>query len=105
MYAVIKSGGQQHKAEIGRSFKVNLIKQQPGDVIEISDVLMLSSADAVTLGTPFVSGAKVVLDVIEHGRDKKIKILKFRRRKHHMKRMGHRQWFTLVRVKEIIHGA
>ena len=62
---------------------------------------MVANGDDIKIGKPFVDGSKVVASVVSHGRRKKIHIIKFRRRKHHMKQMGHRQYFTEVKIEKI----
>ncbi len=101
MYAVIKSGGKQYKVEKGDKLKVEKIDAEAGKDINIDDVLMLVDGENVTVGTPLVKGAKVSATVESHGRGPKIKIVKFRRRKHHRKQMGHRQAYTEISITEI----
>ncbi|MEO9654322.1 MAG: 50S ribosomal protein L21 [Marinomonas sp.] len=101
MFAVIKTGGKQYRVEEGQTLKVEKLAVEEGGVIEFNDVLLVSNGDDVKVGAPVVEGAKVTAEVVSHGRGDKVKILKFRRRKHSMKRMGHRQWFTEVKVTGI----
>lgn len=101
MYAVIKSGGKQHRVTEGELLKVELIKAEKGETLTISDVLMIADGDKITLGEPLVGGANVQAEVIEHGRGKKIRIVKHRRRKHYHKEQGHRQWYTLLKITAI----
>ena len=101
MYAVIKSGGKQYKVEKGDKLKVEKIDTEAGKKVNISDVLMVVDGENVTVGTPFVKGAKVSAKVESHGRGPKIKIVKFRRRKHHRKTMGHRQAYTELSITDI----
>ena len=101
MYAVIKSGGKQYKVEKGDKLKVEKIDAEAGKDINIDDVLMLVDGENVTVGTPLVKGAKVSATVESHGRGPKIKIVKFRRRKHHRKQMGHRQAYTEISITNI----
>jgi large subunit ribosomal protein L21 len=102
MYAVIEIGGQQCKVEKGRYFFSNRVDAEVGDQIDVDKVLILSDNDgSSTLGLPYVDGAKVCLKVLEHTRGDKINIIKFKRRKHHMKRMGHRQDLTKLEVVSI----
>ncbi len=101
MYAVIKSGGKQYKVEQGDKLRVEKLASEEGDNVEISEVLMIADGDNVTVGTPFVSGAKVIAKVEGHGRGPKIKIVKFKRRKHHHKQMGHRQGYTELSITKI----
>jgi large subunit ribosomal protein L21 len=104
MYAVIKTGGKQYKVSEGDTLKVEKLDGEPGQSIELEDVLMIVDGDTVSLGTPFVKGAKVSFTVKGHGRGEKIRIIKFRRRKHYRKRMGHRQHYTELQVTGIATG-
>ena len=94
MYAVIVSGGKQHR-------KLEKIETETGGTVEFDRVLLVGEGDDVKVGTPTVDGAKVTAEVVDHGRHGKIRIIKFKRRKHHMKQMGHRQWYTEVKVTGI----
>lgn len=101
MYAVIQTGGKQYRVSKGDSLRVELLTADAGSSVDLDKVLMLGEGEDVKIGTPFVEGAKVSALVKSHGRAKKIKIIKFRRRKHHMKRQGHRQWFTELEITDI----
>ena len=101
MYAVIQTGGKQYRVSEGDTIKVELLKAETGASVELDKVLMITNGDDVKVGAPFVEGGKVTATVKAHGRGKKVKIIKFRRRKHHMKRQGHRQWFTELEVTGI----
>lgn len=101
MYAVIKTGGKQYRVKEGDVIKLETLSGDVGSVIDFADVLMMADGDKVTIGTPFISKALVKAEVIEHARHKKVKIIKFRRRKHHMKQMGHRQNYTQVKITAI----
>lgn len=101
MYAVIVNGGKQYRVKKGDSIKLAKRDEEPGSSIELEDVLICSTGETVQIGAPYLAGCKVQADVVGHGRLDKIKILKFRRRKHHMKRMGHRQWYTEVKITDI----
>lgn len=101
MYAVIKTGGKQYRIKEGDVLKVEQLTADIGSTINLPEVLMLAKDDEITVGTPFLEKAKVQAEVLEHGRHKKIKIIKFRRRKHHMKQMGHRQNYTEIKITSI----
>lgn len=101
MYAVIKTGGKQYKVQAGDTVRVEKLDAEEGKTIKISDVLMLVDNDKVTTGTPQVKGATVSAKVNAHGRGQKIKIVKFHRRKHHRKQMGHRQAYTELSILKI----
>ena len=100
MYAVIESGGKQHRVQEGESLKLEKIEAATGATIEFDRVLMLGG-EAPRIGTPLVAGAKVTAQVVDHGRHAKLRIVKFNRRKHHRKETGHRQWYTEVRITGI----
>jgi large subunit ribosomal protein L21 len=101
MYAVIKTGGKQYRVKEGDVIKLETLPGDVGAQIEFSEVMMLTDGDAVTIGAPFIQKALVKAEVLSHGRHKKVKIIKFRRRKHHMKHMGHRQNYTQVKITAI----
>ncbi len=101
MYAVIKTGGKQYRVAKGDKLKVEKLPVEAGASVDINDVLMVGDGDKVTVGTPLVDGGKVTATVVSHGRHKKIEIVKFRRRKHHQKRTGHRQDFSEIEITDI----
>ena len=101
MYAVVQTGGKQYRVTEGATLRVEKIKTDEGAAVELDKVLMVGEGDSVKIGTPYVEGGKVTATVKSHGRGKKVKILKFRRRKHHMKRQGHRQWYTELEITGI----
>ena len=101
MFAVIVSGGKQYRVQEGQTLKVEKLAVEAGAAVDFDRVLLVSNGDDVKVGAPVVEGAKVSAEVVSHGRGDKVTIVKFRRRKHHMKRQGHRQWFTEVRITGI----
>ncbi|MFP3959697.1 MAG: 50S ribosomal protein L21 [Spirochaetaceae bacterium] len=102
MYAVVEIKGKQYKAQEGDLLKVDRLEGADGDLLEFDSVLMLrSDGDKVTVGAPYVNGAKVKAVVEEHGRDRKIIVYKYKRRKGYRRRQGHRRQYSLLRVKEI----
>jgi large subunit ribosomal protein L21 len=101
MYAVITSGGKQFRVEEGQTLKLEKLTADVGSKITFDDVLMVANGDAIQVGLPFVKGVKVAASVVSQGRHKKIHIMKFRRRKHHQKQTGHRQYFTEVKIEKI----
>ncbi len=104
MYAVFKSGGKQLRAQEGDLVRVEKLGAEAGDSVDFDQVLLVADGDNIQVGKPVVAGARISGEVVGHGRDKKVRILKFRRRKHHMKRQGHRQWFTEVKITGIQAG-
>ncbi len=101
MYAVIVSGGKQHRVEEGETLKLEKLNIEVGASVGFDRVLLVVNDEDVKIGTPVVEGAKVSAEIVSHGRGKKVRIMKFKRRKHHMKQMGHRQWFTEVKITGI----
>ena len=101
MYAVIVSGGKQYRVQEGQTLKLEKLTAEQGANVEFDRVLLVGNGDDIKVGAPVVEGAKVTAEVVEHGRGKKVQILKFKRRKHHMKSQGHRQWYTEVKITGI----
>ncbi len=101
MYAVIQTGGKQYRVSKGDTLRVEKINSEEGTSIDIDKVLMVADGEDIKVGAPYVKGGKVTAKVQEHGRGKKVKIVKFRRRKHHLKRQGHRQWYTELEITGI----
>lgn len=102
MYAVIKTGGKQYRVSANDLIKVERVAGEPGDIVEIGHVLMVSGDSGVEVGAPLVSGALVAAEVVEHGRGERIIIFKKRRRHHYRRRNGHRQDLTTLRITEIL---
>ncbi len=101
MYAVVKSGGKQYKVQEGDSIRVERLDAEEGESIKLADVLMVADGEAILIGAPLVKDAAVDATVKTHGRGPKIKVVKFRRRKHHRKQMGHRQAYTELKITAI----
>ena len=101
MYAVIQSGGKQHRVEEGEQIKLEKIEAATGDTVEFDQVLMVGAGSDVKIGAPLVAGGKVTAEVVSHGRHDKIRIVQFNRRKHYRKETGHRQWYTQVKITAI----
>ena len=101
MYAVFKSGGKQYRASEGQTLRLEKLEVETGKTVDFNDVLMISDGDKTQLGAPLLAGAKISAEVVQHGRGEKVKVVKFRRRKHSRKQQGHRQWFTEVKITAI----
>ena len=100
MYAILVTGGKQYRVMQGETLRVEKLEVEAGSEIKFDDILMLGGSDGVKLGDA-LKGATVSAKVIGHGRADKVKIVKFRRRKHHRKQMGHRQYFTEIEITGI----
>ncbi|HEY8570593.1 50S ribosomal protein L21 [Microbulbifer sp.] len=101
MYAVFESGGKQHRVVEGEVLRLEKIEVATGESVDFDKVLMVVNGETINIGAPVVEGAKVTAEVLGHGRGDKVKIIKFRRRKHSLKRQGHRQWYTEVKITGI----
>lgn len=103
MYAVLVTGGKQYRVAQGETLRVEKLEAEAGNQITFDNVLMLGDADGIKIGDA-LKGASVTAKVVGHGRADKIRIIKFRRRKHHMKRQGHRQHYTEIEITGIAGG-
>lgn len=101
MYAVIKTGGKQHRVSPGDRIRVESLAADEGASVNLDEVLMIGEGASVTVGEPLIADASVSARVLAHGRGKKVSIIKFRRRKHHRKQMGHRQNYTELEITGI----
>ena len=101
MYAVVRTGGKQYRLGIGDSVKVEKLPNEVGNIVELSQILMVSDGGQVKVGTPLVTGASVKAEIVGHGRNKKIRVFKMKRRKKYRRTQGHRQAFTQLKVTEI----
>ena len=102
MYAVIQTGGKQYRVEPGQTLSVEKLPGELGDTVNFEDVLLVSDEDKVALGRPMVKGAKVTAEIVEHGKDKKVIVFKFQRRKNYRRRYGHRQLYTSIKINEVV---
>ena len=101
MYAIVKNGGKQYRVSEGETVEFEKVLVEAGGNIEFDQVLMVVNGEEIKIGAPLVAKAKVVGEVVKHGRQEKVNVLKFRRRKHHMKRIGHRQHYTAIKITKI----
>ncbi|MDG2251784.1 MAG: 50S ribosomal protein L21 [Gammaproteobacteria bacterium] len=101
MYAVIESGGKQHRVEEGEVLQLEKLEAATGDKVKFDKILLVGEGESVKIGTPYVEGSQVEAEVLKQGRGDKIKIIKFNRRKHYKKTQGHRQLFTEVKITGI----
>ena len=101
MYAVIEAGGKQHKVELGQVLEVDLMQEEPGTDYAFDQVMLYVDGDDVQIGQPYLKNANVLAEVVEEVKGEKVSILRFRRRKHSMRKIGHRQRYTQIKIKEI----
>ena len=102
MYAIIRPGGKQYRVAVGDTVKVETLEAEAGSEVTLNDVLLVAAEDgSIKAGKPVVEGASVKATVLSHGRSDKVRIFKFRRRKHSMKSGGHRQNYTELKIEAI----
>lgn len=101
MYAVIKTAGKQYRVSPGEVLRLDKMEQQVGDPVEFDKVLAIQDGEQHTIGRPTIDKARVLGTVVETGRAKKIRVLKFKRRKQYRVLRGHRQDFTAVKIDAI----
>ncbi len=102
MYAVIKTGGKQYRVAANDILEIEKVAGEAGATVEFGEVLMLGGDAGAKIGAPFVSGAKVLAEVVEQGRGPKVIAFKKRRRKNSRRKRGHRQELTTVKIKSIV---
>jgi large subunit ribosomal protein L21 len=104
MYAVIETGGKQYKADKGALLKVERLDTERGKTVELDKVLLLHDGEKVTIGRPVVEGAKVIGEVVRQARAAKVMIYKYKPRKHSATLRGHRQYYTQLKILDVITG-
>ena len=101
MYAIIRTGGKQYQVSTGERLRVEKISGNIGETIELADVLMVADGTEIKIGQPVLEGAKVMAQIVEQDKAKKVLVFKKKRRKGYRVKNGHRQMFTALEVKEI----
>lgn len=101
MYAVFQSGGKQHRVAVGQTLRLEKLEVEAGASTDFDKVLMIADGENINVGAPYIANGTVTAEILTHGRGDKVKIVKFRRRKHSRKSQGHRQWFTEVKITAI----
>lgn len=101
MYAIIASGGKQYRVAIGDIIQIEKLDEEEGQGVVFDRVLLVNGEDRFDIGSPYVENSKVEGQILQHGRDKKIDVIKFLRRKRHTRKQGHRQSFTQVKITGI----
>lgn len=105
MYAIVQTGGKQFRAEKDGTLIVEKLEGEPGTQIEIGEVLMVIDGGNVSVGSPFVKGAKIRAEIVRQSKSKKINAFNYKAKKNERKRWGHRQPQTFLRVTEIVAGS
>ena len=105
MYAIIRTGGKQYRVQAGDVVRVEHLEAAVGAKVTLDEVLFLGDETGTTVGAPRVANAAVLATVVEDGRDKKIRVFKYKKRKHYRRTKGHRQSFTAVRIDRVSDGA
>jgi large subunit ribosomal protein L21 len=101
MYAIVATGGKQYRVKEGEKLRIEKLTAEAGDTVELDKVLLVGEGEDIKVGAPYLEGAKVTAKVAANGRGDKVKIVKFRRRKHSRKQMGHRQAYTEIEITGI----
>ena len=101
MYAIVATGGKQYRVKEGEKLRVEKLFADAGDSVELDKVLLVGEGEDIKVGAPYLDGAKVTATVTENGRGDKVKIIKFRRRKHSRRQAGHRQSYTEIEITGI----
>ena len=101
MYAIFRTAGKQFRAEPGKKLHIPTLAAEPGAKLTFDEVLLGSDGQHVKAGTPVIPGAKVTAEVVRHGKDRKIVVFKFKRRKNYARKQGHRQRFTEIRIDAV----
>lgn len=104
MYAVVRAGGKQYTVREGQQLDIEQIDGGPDDRVELSEVLLIGDGDSITLGSPTVPGARVVAEIIGQRRAKKVIIFKYKSKTRYRRKLGHRQPYTRLAVRQIIAG-
>jgi len=101
MYAIVEFGGKQYRVQQGDTLKVELVHAEPGEKINLDKVLILADDQGVKIGEPYIKGASVEASVIEHGKDEKILVFKYKSKKNYRRFRGHRQNFSAIKIESI----
>ena len=105
MYAIVQTGGKQYKVQAGDQLKVEKLKGEAGDKVDLDKILAIGDSEGIKLGKPFIENAAVNATIIRTARDRKVIVFKKKRRKAYDKKQGHRQWFTLLKIQGITRQA
>ncbi len=101
MYAVVKTGGKQYRVSPGDTIKVEKLEGNQGDEVLLDEVLLVAGTEDIVLGKPFIDGVRVKAEIVDQGRNRKVLVFKYKRRKRYRRKNGHRQTFTSLRIHGI----
>ena len=101
MYAIVRAGGKQYRVEAGATIYVERLTAPVGEKVTLDEVLLISDGGGVQVGAPRLDRASVVGTVLDQGRDHKIRVFKYKKRKHYRRTRGHRQSYTALRIDAI----
>jgi large subunit ribosomal protein L21 len=101
VYAIVRAGGKQYRVQAGDTIYVERLLQPVGETVTLEEVLLVGGEGEARVGAPRVDGAKVVGTVVEQGRDHKVRVFKYKKRKHYRRTRGHRQSFTALRIDKV----
>jgi large subunit ribosomal protein L21 len=101
VYAIVKTGGKQYRVQPGDTIRVERIESPVGEKVTLDEVLLVANGDEIRLGNPRVASAQVLGVVVEQDRDQKVRVFKYKKRKHYRRTRGHRQSFTALRIDTI----
>ena len=101
MYAIVETGGKQYRVSEGDVITVERLEAEVGSKVELDRVLVLGEGEDLKVGTPYISGAAVIAEVVEHGKAKKVIIFKYKSKKDYRKKQGHRQPYTMLKIENL----
>ena len=101
MYAIVRAGGKQYRVEKGQVLYLERLEAGAGETVTLGEVLLVSTADGTRVGAPLLDNAQVTATVVEQGRDSKVRVFKYKKRKHYRRTRGHRQSYTALRIDAI----
>jgi large subunit ribosomal protein L21 len=101
LYAIVKTGGKQYRVEAGQTVYIERLASPIGEQVRFEEVLLLGGEGETRVGAPLLTGVAVQATVVEQGRDRKVRVFKYKKRKHYRRTRGHRQSYTAVRIDAI----
>ena len=102
MYAIVRAGGKQYRVEKGQVLYLERLEAGAGETVTLGEVLLVSTEDGTRVGVPLLDNAQVTATVVEQGRDSKVRVFKYKKRKHYRRTRGHRQSYTALRIDAIV---